>query len=160
MGSDELKIAVFDPSGGYVTGAGYFASPEGTYTKTPDKAGKVVFGFVAKYVKGSLKGETEFVFWSKNTALMAFNSNGYQYLIVNSPKAQLKGTGTINRKGSYTFMLTTQDVGIPGFNGKDLIRMKIWDTATGEVIYDNQMYASDSTAPVMPIDFGNIIVKK
>jgi hypothetical protein len=38
--------------------------------------------------------------------------------------------------------------------------MKIWETATGDVIYDNQMYASDSTAPVMPIDFGNIIVKK
>jgi hypothetical protein len=155
---------VFDPKAGFVTGAGFFNSPAGSVANPPappDEKGKVVFGFVSRFKQGVLTGETDFVFHSKTIPLAVFHSESYTYLVVSGNKARYEGTGTINRKGSYGFMLKTIDVGIPGLNGQDNLRIKIWDMADPlkPVIYDNQRDALDSDNPTMKIGFGNIKIQ-
>jgi len=42
----------------------------------------------------------------------------------------------------------------------DKFRIKIWDKATGEVIYDNHLGASDTADPVTAIQGGSIVIYK
>jgi hypothetical protein len=42
----------------------------------------------------------------------------------------------------------------------DKIRMKIWDSASGGVVYDNQMQASDESDPVTVLGGGSIVIHK
>jgi hypothetical protein len=129
-------VVVYDPSAGFVTGGGWIDSPEGAYTSDPSLTGKANFGFVCKYQKGAdiPSGETQFQF---KVADLNLHSTSYQWLVIAGAKAQFKGSGTINGSGDYGFMLTATDGEIDGGGGVDKFRIKIWDTQTGEVIYDN-----------------------
>ena len=151
-------IVVYDPDGGFVTGGGWIDSPEGA---APDESltGKAMFGFVAKYKKGAQAptGETEFQF---RVADLNFHSQSYQWLVVADSKAQYKGEGTINGAGTYGFMLTAVDAKLTPSTDVDLFRIKIWDKATGETIYDNQLDAPDNDKPTTAIGGGNIVVHK
>jgi len=110
----------------------------------PDLEGKATFGFVSKYKKGASipDGNTEFQF---HAAGMNFHSTSYQWLVVTgSNYAKFKGNGTINGEGNYTFQIWAGD------NAPDTFRIKIWDTLTEVVIYDNGMD--------QPIEGGSIVV--
>ena len=146
-------VVIYDPNGGYVTGGGWINSPLGAYTADPILTGKATFGFVSKYQKGANIpiGNTVFQF---HVAGMNFKSTSYDWLVIAGTKAQYKGTGTINGTGEYKFMLTAID-GSP-----DKFRIKIWDKATGEVIYDNQLGAVDTADPITAIQGGSIVVHK
>jgi len=152
-------VVVYDPSGGFVTGGGVIDSPAGAYVANPSLAGKAVFGFVAKYQQGAgaPTGETQFRFQVAN---MAFTSTSYQWLVVSGPKAQFKGSGTINRSGDYQFLLTATDGQAPGGGGVDRFRIKIWDKATGSLVYDNQASATDTADPTTAIAGGNIAISR
>ncbi len=108
--------------------------------------GKATFGFVSKYKKGAdvPTGNTEFQFKAGD---LNFHSAAYQWLVVNQSgtNAQFKGSGTINGSGDYGFMLWATD-GSP-----DTFRIKIWDAATENLVYDNQGQA---------IGGGSIVVHK
>ena len=78
-----------------------------------------------------------------------FKSTAYEWLVVAGSKAQFKGTGTINGGGNYTFQLFAND-NTPG--SSDAFRIKIWETATGTMIFDNK---SDQA-----IGGGSIVVHK
>ena len=124
-----------------MTGGGWITSPPGAYTSNLQLTGKANFGFVSKYQKGASTptGETEFQF---NVANLNFHSATYQWLVVAGPRAQYKGTGTINGQGTYGFMLTAIDGQLPGGNGTDKFRIKIWDQTQGDaMVYDNQLGA-------------------
>jgi hypothetical protein len=144
-------VVIYDPEGGFVTGGGWIWSPEGTYTPDPTLTGKATFGFVSKYQKGANvpTGNTEFQF---KVADLNFKSTSYQWLVIAGSKAQFKGVGTINGAGEYGFMLTATD-GSP-----DKFRIKIWDKATDEVIYDNQLGAADDANPTTAIQGGSIVI--
>jgi hypothetical protein len=58
-------------------------------------------------------------------------------LVVSGPKAQYKGTGTVNGAGSYGFLLTATDGQRPGGGGLDRFRIKVWDVGSGMIVYDN-----------------------
>ena len=146
-------IVIYDPEGGFVTGGGWIWSPEGAYTPDPSLTGKATFGFVSKYRKGASvpTGNTEFQF---HVADLNFKSTSYDWLVIAGSKAKYKGTGTINGMGEYGFMLSAID-GSP-----DMFRIKIWDKATEEVVYDNQLEAADDADPVTAIEGGSIVVHK
>jgi hypothetical protein len=146
-------IVIYDPSEGFVTGGGWIWSPEGAYTSNPTLTGKATFGFVSKYQQGASvpTGNTEFQFHVANTN---FQSTSYDWLVIAGTKAQYKGTGTINGTGEYKFMLTSLD-GTP-----DKFRLKIWDKATNEIIYDNQLGAADTVNPSTDIQGGSIVIHK
>ncbi len=152
-------MVVYDPSAGFVTGGGWFWSPEGacrlswcTYQTT----GRANFGFVSKYQKGAKvpTGQTEFQFQAGN---LNFHSDAYQWLVISGPKAQYKGTGTLNGVPGYGFLLTAWDGQASGGGGQDKFRIKIWDSS-GTVVYDNQMGASDTDDPTTVIQGGSIVI--
>ena len=136
------QIVVYDPSAGFVTGGGWIMSPAGAYKADERMTGRATFGFVSKYLKGANKptGETEFRF---QTSGLNFYSNNYDWLVVGGARAQYKGTGTINGKAGYQFMLTAVDGDLIAKGTPDRFRIKIWhhddSTNTDVTDYDNQI---------------------
>ena len=154
---DCTLVARYDPSAGFVTGGGWVISPLGAYVPNPLLTGKATFGFQSKYQKGMTvpSGNTEFQFHAGG---MNFKSSLCNWLVISGARAQYKGTGTINGSGNYSFLLTAIDGAVAGGGGTDKFRMKIWDTATGVVVYDNQMGTSDSGDPTTVISGGSIVI--
>jgi PKD repeat protein len=152
-------VVIFDPSAGFVTGGGWINSPPGAYTLDPTATGKATFGFVSKYKKGASvpDGNTEFQFKAGN---LNFKSTSYEWLVIAGAKAMYKGSGTINGGGDYAFMLSAIDGQQPGGGGVDRFRIRIWDKATGVVIYDNQIGAADDANPTTALGGGNITIHK
>lgn len=150
-------VVVYDPNGGFVTGGGWINSPPGAYPANPKLTGKAIFGFVSQYQKGATvpAGNTEFQF---HAAGLNFHSTSYQWLVVAGAKAQYKGYGTINGGGKYGFLLTALDGQLRGGGGKDKLRIKIWDTTNGQIVYDNQKGAGDNVDPTTPIAGGSIVI--
>jgi sugar lactone lactonase YvrE len=134
-------VVVYDPTGGFVTGGGWFTDPA--------TGSKAHFGFNPKYQKNTTipKGETEF-----KLSGLTFKSTSHDWLVINGAKAQFKGSGTINGAGDYGFLVTVID-GTP-----DKVRIKIWDNTTGEEFYDNQPGSPDYADPVIEIGGGSIQV--
>ena len=67
-------------------------------------------------------------------------------------QAKFKGTGTINSKGDYGFMLSAFDGTI------DKFRIKIWDKANDTIIYDNEIGKAEDSEPTTAIGSGSIII--
>ncbi|HEX3014626.1 MAG TPA: PKD domain-containing protein [Methanobacterium sp.] len=154
----ENYVVVYDPQGGFVTGGGWINSPEGAYITDNTLAGKATFGFVSKYEKGATvpTGKTEFQF---KVADLNFHSESYDWLVVAGSQAKYKGTGTINGKGNYGFMLSAIDGAIKG-DGVDKFRIKIWDKESGNTIYDNEIGTGEDAEPSTAIGGGSIIIHK
>ena len=159
-------IVIYDPKGGYVTGNGYINSPAGAFKGDPTLTGPATFGFTSKYQmntnkKGapttSLQGTTAFQF---QLAGLSFRSTQYDWMVVAGPKVMYKGTGTINKKGQYAFLLSAVDGQLLGGGGTDKFRIKIWDKFTGLLVYDNQLGAKDDADPTTAIAGGSIIITK
>jgi len=152
-------VVVYDPEAGFVTGAGIVNSPAGAYRPNPSLTGCAVFGFVSKYKRFSIRpsGCTAFAFLIGG---MLFHSDDYDWLVVNDYRAQYRGTGTINGGGSYGFILTAIDGDKIRRGNPDRFRIKIWNKANGQLIYDNQIYDPDSADPTTAISCGEIMIHK
>ena len=152
-------VVVFDPAAGFVTGGGWVNSPAGAYAADILLSGKATFGFVSRYQKGATvpTGNTQFQF---QTGKLHFRSTSYDWLVIAGPQVKFKGSGTINGSGNFGFMLSAVDGAVSGGGGTDKFRIKIWDTATGSVVYDNQMGATDDGAPTTAIGGGDIVIHK
>jgi hypothetical protein len=152
-------IVIYDPSAGFVTGGGWINSPAGAYVPNASLSGKANFGFVSKYQKGATTptGQTEFQFQVAN---FTFHSSIYDWLVVGGPKAQYKGTGTVNGSGNYGFLLTATDGQVGGGGGIDKFRIKIWDKSNADtIVYDNASGSDDiNSSPVQAIGGGSIVI--
>ncbi len=141
-------VVVFDPEGGFVTGGGWFTDPE-----TSDKAN---FGFNAKYHM-----DAKMPFGNTNFKVndLRFKSTAYDWLVVSGERAQFQGTGTVNDASGYSFFVTVIDGKISG-DGDDYFRIKIWDTSTGVIVYDNHPALPDDADPSVAIKGGSIVIHK
>jgi hypothetical protein len=151
-------LVVYDPAGRFVTGTGWILSPAGAYKPNPSVTGIANFGFVSKYGKGSSipEGSTEFKF---NAANLNFISSAYDWLVVAGSMAQFKGSGTINNQGNFGFLLSVVDAGLKPGTAKDKFRIKIWDKATDQVVYDNNIGSvQDNAVPTTSISGGSIMI--
>ncbi len=150
-------VVVFDPDGGSLEGNGWFNAPLGSFPANPSFAGKVQFESNAKYEKkdNSLKGNLKVNLPGKD-----FKASSLSWLTVNGSKALVSGTGTIDNRGSYNIIVSGIDGKIDGKKLPDKVRIKIWDSATGQIIYDNQMDAAINAAPTLVLGGGNINIKK
>lgn len=152
-------IVVYDPSGGSVRGNGRIDSPSGACpVLCADATGDASFGFAAKYHTGKYTpdGRTRFVFRAGNLTFVA-DTDVFEWLIVSGHRARFKGSGQINHAGDYGFMVTGRDGDLsPTAADVDTFRIKIWDKATGEVVYDNQMGAADGADPATVLTQGEI----
>jgi len=149
------SMAVYDPGAGFATGGGWIESPAGAYTPDPSLTGKLTFGFVTKYLNGAATpaGQATFKF---HAAGLDFSSASYEWLVVVGSKALVKGSGAINGSGNYGFRLTVADGDVSGGGEVDKFRLKIWDKATGVILYDNQMGAPDEADATQAIAGGNV----
>ncbi|MBD3374347.1 T9SS type A sorting domain-containing protein [candidate division KSB1 bacterium] len=136
MATRAEKVIIYDPEAGFITGGGWYDSPENSYPTNPSLTGKISFGFVSRYNKNdSLKGQLEFQFKKAN---INFHSSSYEWLVVNGHKAVLKGEGIINGTGHYGFQLWAIDAKLSSIYETDLFRMKIWDIENSDaLVYDN-----------------------
>jgi hypothetical protein len=156
-------VVSYDPLGGFVTGGGWIWSPPGAYypgdPQSSSLEGKANFGFVAKYKNGANTpdGNTEFQFKAGD---LNFKSKSYDWLVVAGRSAKYKGIGTINGGGDYAFMLTAIDGDLQGGGGVDRFRIKIWDKATGRIVYDNQLGADDTLEASTALGSGSIVIHK
>jgi len=143
VASQTVRFTVYDPAGGFVTGAGFIDSPVGAYVADPSLAGRAFFGFVSKYLKGATvpTGRTAFEF---KVANLDFHGTSFQWLVVNKAgnNAQFKGTGLINGQQAqdgqdFTFLIWATS------SSPDTFRIKIWweetsdSTVIEHVVYDN-----------------------
>ncbi|MCD4786309.1 MAG: right-handed parallel beta-helix repeat-containing protein [Candidatus Eremiobacteraeota bacterium] len=152
-------IAVYDPSAGFVTGGGWIDSPPGAFIADDTLSGKANFGFVSKYKKGAdtPTGTTQFKF---KVADFDFRSESYDWLVIAGARAQYRGTGTINGVGNYGIMLTAIDEVLTPSTDVDLFRIKIWDKDSGNIVYDNQLGASDTGVDATALGGGSIVIHK
>lgn len=150
-------VVVYDPTAGFVTGGGWINSPAGAYATDPTLTGRANFGFVSRYQKGATvpSGNTEFQFQAGN---LNFKSTSYDWLVIAGSQAKYKGSGTINGAGDFGFLLSAVDGAVTGGGGADKFRIKIWDTVTGNVIYDNQSGATEDAAATTTIAGGDIMI--
>jgi uncharacterized repeat protein (TIGR01451 family) len=150
-------VVVYDTTSGFVTGGGWITSPAGAYLADPSLTGRASFGFVSRYQRGQSvpSGNTQFQF---QAADLSFKSTSYDWLVIAGARAQYKGLGTINGSGDYAFMLTAIDGQTNGGGGSDRIRIKIWDPATGNVVYDNQLGADENAQPSTVLGGGSIVI--
>ncbi len=133
------------------------ALPAGAYTLNLSLTGKATFGFVSKYGPGATVpgGDTQFQF---HAAGMELQSTAYEWLVVAGARAQYKGSGTVNGTGTYQFLLTAIDGDLPGGDGIDRFRIKIW--GAGGIVYDNQMGADDQSDPTTGLGGGSIVIHR
>ncbi len=132
------------------------STPAGAYTADPSVTGTANFGFVSKHQKGATtpSGQTQFQFYAGN---LNVHSTSYQWLVVSGPKAQYKGSGPINGSGDDGFLLTGNDGQVTG-GGVDRFRIKIWEKATGAIVYDNQRESGDDAAATDAIEGGSVVI--
>jgi hypothetical protein len=154
VGGDDAYLVVYDASAGFVTGGGYVDAAAGSYAADPTLAGRVSFGFVSKYQANATDptGNTEFQFKAGD---INFHSTDYDWLIVSGNTAQYQGSGTINGRGDYGFIVTAID---GGATGPDRFRIQIWDKSTGRVVFDNQMGRPDDTRDATVLSGGSIVI--
>jgi endonuclease G len=114
--TSSASITVVDPEGGFVTGGGFFEAA----------TGRAIFNIGSKYL-GDLP--------SGNTNLKApginFDSTSQAWLTIVGNTAQFAGEGTVNRAAGYAFVVTVED------GATDKVRFRIWEKATGTVVFDN-----------------------
>src|SRR5262249_54514535 len=157
VGGLDATVVIYDPSAGFVTGSGWINSPPGAYVPDPSLADKATFAFECKYTQGNSvpTGDTEFNFKLANLKL---KSTSYSWLVVSGTKAQFKGSGTVTgSNAAYSFILTAVDGDLAAAPGPDRIRMKIWNTANGVILYDTQL-GDDNPSLTTAIAGGQIII--
>jgi hypothetical protein len=149
-------VVVYDQAAGFVTGGGWINSPAGAYMSDPSLTGRATFGFVSRYQKGATvpTGNTQFQFQAGN---LGFKSTSYDWLVIAGAQAKYKGSGTLNDVGDFGFMLSAVDGAVTG-GGTDKFRIKIWNKATGALIYDNLLGAADDAVPTTVIGGGDIVI--
>jgi hypothetical protein len=153
------ELVIYDPDSGFVTGAGWISSPAGSWAVNPAIAGKASFAFVSSYAKGATvpTGQTRFQF---SAADLSFASTTYEWLALGGATALFKAVGTIKGAGDYGLLLIAVDGDHDGGAGADKVRIKIWERATGSVVYDNRMGAGETAEDTMELSAGSIVVHK
>lgn len=140
-------VSVYDATSSFAGGRS-FDNPSNA---SPTTTGKVSFGISAKYNSSNILTGT--VKMNFKAASLDFVSTSLQSLATSNGKAYLKGNGTVNGSGSYTFLATGIDGSVVG--GSDLIRFQIKDLS-GNIVYDSQPGAPDTTDPATQVTTGNI----
>jgi len=151
-------IVVYDPEGGHVRSTAHYDSPSGAYTPEDsgdaDVTGDASIGMEVQYDNaGSTvpSGHADFRF---RLADLEMDSTGISWLVVENTltHAYFVGTGTVNGVSGYEFLVSVID-GSP-----DRVRVRVWETSSGTVIYDNQYNAPVDTAPLTATSSGQIVI--
>jgi hypothetical protein len=142
-------VIVIDPAAGFLTGAGAVTSP----------AGRAQVTFQARYPTGAATPSGNLQLPLKEAGL-EIEGQAQQWLVVAGAKAQVRGTATVNGASGFSYLLTVVDGDRPGGGGADRLRLKVWNTDTGAVAYDNVAGAPDDidTANPQALTTGSVVI--
>ena len=143
------------PTTGFVIGGGWFQSPAGAISQSPQVEEKAILALRAVQRKEDEhpKGNATLTIPRAN---FRFVSRQHEWMSVNENTAIIKGTGTLNREEGFSYVISVMDNG-SGRDPEDNYRIIIRNSE-GEVVYDNQRGANLYAEATMPIGGGNIIV--
>jgi predicted extracellular nuclease len=132
---------------GHVTGGGWLTLADGSRRRGRVQADKADFELAARYVAGATTpvGQVRVRF---GRAGFSFASAALHWLTVSGGQAVLEGTGTVNGAAGYTVRVTAVDGLLAG--GLDRLRIQVWSTTTGDVVFD--------TGAVAEIGRGSIVM--
>lgn len=130
------RAVVFDPNGA-ITGGGSVGPPRADFSAS------------IHYAKGATHPTGSVVVGSGTSA---FVSTGFDWLVVNGSSARAEGVGTVGGRSGFAFSLSALD-GRP-----DRVRVRVWEVATGRVVYDNEPAAALDAPPTAPMPNGNVVV--
>jgi uncharacterized delta-60 repeat protein len=136
---------------GGITGSGVLNGPPFAVAIAAAPAGQVRFRISAKYAGNRTVPQGAAVFRFQATH-RTFHATALDWLVVSGDTAWYQGSGTINGAGSYGFLVAASTGGSRA--GK--VRIRIWDKATGAVVYDSQPGAPFNAVPATPIRGGRI----
>lgn len=170
------SITVYDNRSGSVNGGGWYDSPRGSHRDYLKTSGKVNFNFKAEYKRGSNvpQGHLMLNFHACN---LKFRGSEFSSLVIDGETAVLAGTGSLNNRDGYKFVIGMVDDDTKqndkkdksnkdksrkdkpdndkGSKKHDRIRVKIWDPY-GSVIYDTQPGEANDAIASIKIGGGNI----
>jgi len=116
---DTTILAVYDPTGGFATGGGWYMADD----EVTELYGRANFGFNAKYKQDVSTGNLEFQF---KTGDLNLKSTSIDWFVISSSNAQFKGQARVNGTEGYFFRVIAKDFGEPG-KDTDEFDIKIWD---------------------------------
>lgn len=139
-----------------ITGGGWFNSPAGALPSRPSATGKAHLVLNARFSRqGPVPaGQMSFRFGPLN-----FRSESYDRLTAGENRASLQGRGKLQgAAGEHSFLVSMLDAPPGRRGGGDRIRVKIWNTMTGQVVYDSQPGAPHDTPATTPLGGGEIVI--
>ncbi|MCC9168617.1 SBBP repeat-containing protein [Pontibacter harenae] len=152
------KVAVYDTKAGLVVGGGWYNSPQNNELPYMKKKEQAYFGFYALYPapsSGEVWGTT--VLWLRQSKMQFISSSMEPMrLIIFGDNVNYVGKGSINGKGGYAFLVSAVDGNFSATTDK--LRIKIWEEASGKVVYDNQKGAQDGAIAKANIKAGEILL--
>lgn len=137
-------MPVFDPEAGAVRATGVIASPRSPLPLM-QQAGSASFAFSAAYTNNRSEASPRGSFFLRLPNRDTFRSTSLQWLIVQGQQAVVRGVGTLNGSGSYSFILSVSDTGEEDSRQpSDRLRLRIWNTANAnDLLYDNYLSGGD-----------------
>lgn len=138
-------VAVTNPDSEHVGGAGQLDASAETGTQRVHITSNVRYDNA-----GTLTG----TFSVKGSSLMEdLTSSSFVYLVLTGSTQTLRGAGVLNDGTPVQFLARLHD---GGSNGKqDAVRVKVWRTSDGVVVFDTNPGAADLAAPTRLLDSGN-----
>nr|MDQ2667489.1 DNA/RNA non-specific endonuclease [Gemmatimonadota bacterium] len=153
-------LVVFNPSGGTLSGSGFLLGARGTKTYM---SGSISYG-------GGMTPTGTFAITGNDAANLT--SSSFDYLVINGLTATLKGSGTLTDGTPVTFLVRgldnnrqdLRDRGLStglaqGLPNQDYARIKVWNLATGAVLFDSQPGAADSATPTEMVRGGSFSIR-
>jgi hypothetical protein len=123
-------------------------------------SGKVLFVFGVKYLNAAATTPSGITGLTLDVPGLKFVATKYNWLNVSSPQAQFSGIGSVNGAAGYDFLVTGLVGKLQGKKVPDKLRIKVWNHATGQVVYDNQQGAPNNAAPAVALGGGDVTVHK
>jgi hypothetical protein len=121
-----------------VVGAGSIrTSRDGSHHQKQN--GRLTFHFAGSNRRGAVHGAASARLPDGGKS---FLSTSTQRLDVVKNRITMEGTGSLNGRKGYEFLLTAH----AGDRG-DLLRLRIWESSTGRVVFDSQPDAPDDADP-------------
>jgi probable HAF family extracellular repeat protein len=159
------KVTVYDPSSGFVGGAGWFMSPQGAYKGKVTLSGRANFSLSSTFRQGvaGAQSSTRFAF---NMAGLNFQGSSYDRMSVSGASASFEGSGTLDGKAGYGYQLTALAGDASADGAQARFRIRIWHTDAHSratvADYDNLLdaRASGNGAEGTAIGGGSIAVRE
>jgi hypothetical protein len=157
-------VVVVDRSAGSVTGGGWIDLTPGAVTPSHSSSERATFGFVVRYDKNKAapQGNLDFHLHGDGETL---NATSFDWLVIDGTEARFMGSGTVNGRGDYTFVVSATDSHAPaGFSAPQapasMLRITIWEKRSGAVVYDTQAGDVTTVSPTTHVSGGSIQIHR